>query len=81
MSQNMIAAQRLYLTADKEALVADGDERAAFLFATEGDEILPEMVEKFGLVDGKLPEKKAKSTKEKPAGETKPAAAAETKGA
>lgn len=56
MSQNVIAAQRLYLTADKEAVVAEGDERAAFLYAGEGDEIPAEMAEKFGLVDGALPD-------------------------
>lgn len=72
MSQNMIAAQKLFLTADKSELVADGDRRAAFLYAVPGDEIVPEMAAKFGLVDGALPEKKAKAEK-------KPAAAAETK--
>lgn len=55
MSQNVIAAQRLYLTADKSALVGEGDERAAFLYASPGDEIPPEAAEKFGLVDGALP--------------------------
>ena len=55
MSQNVIAAQRLWLTADKEAVVADGDERAASLYAAEGDEIPAEMAEKFGLIDGALP--------------------------
>lgn len=80
MSQNMIAAQRLFLTADKDALVAEGDERAAFLYATEGDEIPAEMAAKFGLVDGALPAKKAKAeTKPAKAAEAKPAAAAETK--
>ncbi|MCU0946807.1 MAG: hypothetical protein MUF47_00935 [Porphyrobacter sp.] len=83
---NMICKQRLYLTADKVKLVADGDPKAAFLYAVPGDEILPEMAEKFGLVDGALPEKKtAKQAKEpaqtKPvvAPAAKPAASPETK--
>jgi hypothetical protein len=67
MSQNMICAQRLYLTADKSALVGDGDARAATLYATPGDEIPASAAEEFGLVDGKLPVKKAK----KPAAKSK----------
>jgi hypothetical protein len=73
----MIASQRLYLVADKSELVAEGDERAASLYATEGHEIPAEVAERFGLVDGALPEKAAKKPKD-PA-ETKPANAAETK--
>lgn len=84
MTQNMIAAQRLYLTAEKDKLVGEGDTRAATLYAAEGDEIPAAMAEKFGLVDGKLPAKKAKAEKPaapaKPkAAEIKPAAAGETK--
>lgn len=56
MSQNQIARQRLCLTADKTALVDAADVRAAFLFATPGDEILPEVAEQFGLIDGALPD-------------------------
>jgi enoyl-CoA hydratase/carnithine racemase len=55
MSQNQIAAQRLFLNADKTELVGEGDERAAFLYATVGDEIPAEAAEMFGLVDGALP--------------------------
>ena len=39
-----------------DELVAEGDPRAAFLYAAVGDEIPQSAVEKFGLVDGKLPE-------------------------
>lgn len=74
---NIIAQQKLFLNADKSALVAEGDEAAAFLFCAEGDEITPETHEQFGLVDGALPAKAAK--KPKAPAETKPAAAAETK--
>jgi len=55
MSQNQIARQRLCLAADKTELVDASDERAAFLFATPGTEILPEVAEQFGLIDGALP--------------------------
>lgn len=80
MSQNMIAAQKLFLTADKAELVPEGDARARFLYAVPGDEIPASAAEKFGLVDGKLPAKKAKAeTKPAKAAETKPAAPAETK--
>ncbi len=75
MSQNQIAAQKLFLNADKSEVVGEGDDRAAFLYATEGDEIPAEMAEQFGLVDGALPE--AKPSRKK--AETKPAGEAETK--
>lgn len=83
MSANIIAKQRLFLTADKSALVAEGDKRAAFLFCGEGDEILPAEHERFGLIDGKLPKGAAAKPAAKPktADETKPKAPAETKGA
>lgn len=55
MSQNMIAAEKLFLVGDKTALVREGDARAAFLYATEGDEIPADAAEMFGLIDGKLP--------------------------
>jgi enoyl-CoA hydratase/carnithine racemase len=80
MTQNIIAKQKLFLNADKSELVAEGDERAAFLFCTKGDEITPETHKQFGLVDGALPEKSA-AKKPKAATETKPVAAAETKDA
>ncbi|WP_346915054.1 helix-hairpin-helix domain-containing protein [uncultured Roseibium sp.] len=51
----MIAKQRLYLTADKKTAVAEGDKRAAFLYAVPGDEIPDSAAKQFGLVDGGLP--------------------------
>ena len=56
---NMICTQRLYHTADKSKVVAEGDPNAAFLYAVPGDEIPETAVELYGLVDGGLPEKKA----------------------
>ena len=55
----MIAKARLYLVADKSRLVREGDPKAAFLYATEGDEIPDSAVEQFGLVDGDLPATKS----------------------
>lgn len=52
----MFAKVRLYLTASRTALVAEGDERAAFLFAAPGDEIPASAAERFGLVNGNLPD-------------------------
>lgn len=75
----MKATQRLFLNADRTKCVAEDHKDAAFLYATPGDEIPDEAAERFGLVDGALPEAKAKSggstkektpakNKEKPAG-------------
>lgn len=70
---NMICKQRLYLTADKAKVVADGDPKAAFLYAVPGDEIPESAVKLYGLTDGGLPEKKATKQAKEPA-QTKPAA-------
>lgn len=51
----MNAKQRLYLTADRQALVTEGDDRAATLYCNVGDEIPDSAAELFGLVDGGLP--------------------------
>ncbi len=56
----MECKQRLYLTADKAKLVAEGDKEAATLYASPGDEIPEKAAELFGLVDGALPGRKAK---------------------
>lgn len=64
----MHAKERLYLTADKSRLVRHGDPKAAFLYASLGDEIPQSAADKFGLVDGKLkPAKAEKSEAEKAA--------------
>lgn len=61
---NMIAAERLYLTADKGRLVREGDPAGAFLYCAAGDEIPPSAVERFKLVDGTIG--KGKGGKEAP---------------
>lgn len=53
----MFAKERLYLTADKKKIVGEKDKRAAFLYASIGDEILEKAAKQFGLVDGGLPGK------------------------
>ncbi|WP_034157919.1 hypothetical protein [Sphingomonas sp. ERG5] len=50
----MKAKTRLYLTADRLALVLEGDTRAATLYATPGDDIPDSAAERYGLVDGAL---------------------------
>lgn len=50
----MYAKERLYLTADRKALVREGDKRAASLYAAVGHEIPDSAAALFGLVDGKL---------------------------
>lgn len=62
----MRAQERLYLTAEKDHVVRFGDPLAAFLYAAVGDEIPDSAAEKFGLVDGRLKPKAAKSTKPTP---------------
>ncbi|ALJ14261.1 hypothetical protein [Sphingopyxis macrogoltabida] len=53
---NMIAKERLLLTADKSRLVADGDPEGATLYCTPGTEIPDSAAKLFGLVDGRLGE-------------------------
>ena len=70
----MKCTQRLYLTADRDAVVPEGHDAAASLYATPGDDIPDEAAERFGLVDGALPEKADKgggSTKENQPGSNK----------
>lgn len=66
---NMIAAERLYLTADKARLVLEGDKDGATLYAAPGDEIPASAVERFKLVDGTVG--KAKGAKAAPVNPTK----------
>ena len=52
----MKCRKRLYLTAASAALVGEGHEDAAILYATPGDEIPDSAADRFGLVDGALPD-------------------------
>jgi predicted flap endonuclease-1-like 5' DNA nuclease len=72
----MFAKERLYFTSSREALVREGNPKAAFLYAAPGDEIPESAAERFGLVNGALPdggakERKGGGNKEKAPGEDK----------
>lgn len=54
----MEAKERLYITADKKRLVAEGDPAGAFLYAAPGDTIPQSAVAMFGLVEGAIPGEK-----------------------
>ncbi len=48
----MYATERIYLTGDKKRVVPEGDPKAAFLFASPGDEIRDDAVKQFKLKVG-----------------------------
>lgn len=48
------ASERMYLTADGQRLVREGDPDGATLYAAPGDEIPASAAERFGLVDGAI---------------------------
>lgn len=71
----IMAGERLYLTADRKRLVGEGDKKAATLYAAIGD-IIPESThEQFGLVDGMLKASAARLAKETAAAEAEQEAA------
>lgn len=43
------ADRKLWLTADKETVVEDGDPKAAFLLASPGDELSDDDVKRYGI--------------------------------
>jgi hypothetical protein len=77
-SEVVIADARLWFTAGKDRLVADGDPDAASLFSTPGKRIPRAEAERFGLVDAEAtdePEAAAEATQaEAPAEESAPPA-------
>lgn len=79
-----IATQRLYLTADNKRLVAEGNGKAATLYATPGDQIPDSAADRFGLVNGALPGAKGAGdgggAKERKPGEDKERKPGEDKG-
>lgn len=69
----IVVDRRLWLTADRERLVEDGDPEAAFLFATPGKRIPRDQAERYGLADepkrrGKTQDKQAKRSVDKSSG-------------
>ena len=67
----MLAKHRLFITADKTRLVAEGDPDGAILYAAPGDTIPQSAVERFGLVDGGLASDAPDKTKRREDGEDK----------
>ena len=77
MSNNIIAKERMWLTADHEHLVADGDPEASTLYAAVGHAIPESAAKQFKVVDGYL----SRASKAKAKAEDKAKAADEDKGA
>jgi len=65
----MIMQERLYVTEDRQTAVREGDKRAAFLLIGKGQEVLEVIAKQYGIVDGRLKQKKKTANKqaEKPA--------------
>lgn len=66
-TDNYVATERVFLTADKERVVAADDPEAAFLLANEGSEIPAAEVERLGLAGSKSAPKPADKQAEAPA--------------
>lgn len=45
----VVADKRLWLSADRETVIADGDPRAAFLLCSPGDEVTDEDAKRYGI--------------------------------
>lgn len=56
-----VATERLYLTADRDRVVREGDPEAAFLLAGVGGELSAETAERYGLKQASAPTDKAVS--------------------
>ena len=65
-TDNYVATERIWLTADKERVVPDGSAEAAFLLANEGTEVPAAEVERLGLVGRKAAAKPADKQAEAP---------------
>jgi hypothetical protein len=48
----VVVGERLWLTADRERVVKDGDPEAAFLLCGDGGQITRSDAERYGLIDG-----------------------------
>ena len=74
MPNNIIAQERMWLTADHKHLVADGDPEAATLYAAVGHTIPESAAKEFKVTDGYL----SKASKAEAKAEDKAKAKAET---
>jgi hypothetical protein len=71
MADSVKATERLYLTADRERVVKEGDPDAAFLFSTPGKEISAEDAKRFGIKAASKPaDKQAPAPENKASGVT-----------
>lgn len=77
MSNNIVAKERMWLTAGRAKLVGEGDPEAATLYAAVGTIIPASAVKMFKVVDGYL----SKASKAQAKAEDKAKAADEDKGA
>lgn len=64
MGDKVKVTERLYLTADKERVVKEGDPAAAFLYATPGKEITAEDAKRYGIKAAAKPADKAEPAPE-----------------
>ena len=60
----MVLKERLWYTNDKEKVVKDGNDEAAFLFGAPNQTIPDALAKKFNIVDGLLMEEKKDAIKE-----------------
>jgi hypothetical protein len=70
ISRPVVAGEQMWLDETRETLVAEGDPRAAFLFATEGQEISRADAVRYGLVKPSKEEKAAEKVATTTAGGT-----------
>lgn len=70
MSDKVTVTERLYLTADRERVVKEGDPAAAFLFATPGKDVSAEDAKRYGIKEAAKPADKAAPAPENKSGVT-----------
>lgn len=59
----MIMQERLYVTADRQKAVREGDKRAAFLLIAKGQEIPTVVAKQYGIEGGRLKQRKKADNK------------------
>lgn len=65
----LITKQRLWLTAERDRLVVEGDPESAFFFASAGARVSRGEAERYGLIDGAAESSEKEPAGDKPAGE------------
>ena len=59
----MVMQERLYVTADRQVAVQEGDKRAAFLLIAKGQEIPNVVAKQYKIIDGRLKQSKKPANK------------------